>query len=145
VVRNQLKEGEEIWCMSGWAEALRRRTMKLKEDAARDIHGNLLRCTKRLKVTLSIKRVKGVPLAKIKRVGPLLALDMLWGGITGTACPCTKPDPLKKLKGGDRIGKLKVVFKKVDPLKIKQVPRRTIFVQETYGDGVAKLFYSHCL
>ncbi|CAG8479278.1 16054_t:CDS:2 [Gigaspora rosea] len=68
VVRNQLKEGEEIWCMSGWAEALRRRTMKLKEDTARDIHGNLLRCTKRLKVTLSIKRVKGVPMAKIKRV-----------------------------------------------------------------------------
>jgi hypothetical protein len=68
VVRDLLSEGEEIWCMSGWAEALRRRTAKLKEDVATDIHGNQLRRTKCLKVTLSIKRVNGVPLAKIKQV-----------------------------------------------------------------------------
>ena len=68
VVRDFLNQGEEIWCMSGWAAALRRRTAKLKENVATDIHGNQLRRTKLLKVTLSIKRVNGVPLAKIKQV-----------------------------------------------------------------------------
>ncbi|CAG8766172.1 1951_t:CDS:2 [Cetraspora pellucida] len=145
VLRNHLNEGEEIWCMSGWAEALRRRTIKLREDASRDIHGNLLRCTNRLKVILSIKRVRGVPLAKIKRVGPLRAADLIWGGITGAACLCTNPDPLKKIKGGDRVGKLKISFKKLDPLSMKPIPRHTIIVHETYGDGIAHLFLSHCL
>ncbi|CAG8722524.1 2409_t:CDS:2, partial [Racocetra fulgida] len=145
VMRNQLYEGEEIWCMSGWAEALRRRTIKLKEDTAIDIHGNLLRCKNRLKVTLSIKKVRGVPMAKIKRVGPLHASDMLWGGITGIACSCTSPDPRKKLKGGDRVGKLKVIFRKIDPLSMKPVPRQSIVVYETYGDGIAHLFLSHCI
>lgn len=67
-MRDQLSEGEEIWCMSGWAEALRRRTAKLKKNVASDVHGNQLRRTKLFKVTLSIKRVNGAPLAKIKEV-----------------------------------------------------------------------------
>ncbi|CAB4374131.1 unnamed protein product [Rhizophagus irregularis] len=144
VVRDPLSEGEKIWCMKGWAETLRRQTAKLKENAATDIHGNQLRRTKLFKVTLSIKRVDGVPLAKIKQVGPLLVTDKIWGGITGTACPCTSPDPRKKLKG-KRVGKVNVIFKSLDPLNMKIVPRKSVFVLETYGDAVVHLFLSHCL
>jgi hypothetical protein len=74
IVRDPLNEGEEVWCMSGWAEALRRRTAKLKQDVATDIHGNQLRRTKWFKVTLSIKRVNGVPFAKIKQVNILYVI-----------------------------------------------------------------------
>ncbi|RHZ75859.1 hypothetical protein Glove_209g171 [Diversispora epigaea] len=147
VVRDSLSEGEEIWCISGWAEALRRRAAKLKENVTTDIHGNRLRRTKQFKVTLSIKGINGVPLAKIKQVGPLLACDKIWGSITGTICPCTNSDPCKKLKG-NRVGKLNVIFKSLEPshfLNTKLVPRRSVFVYETYGDAVAHLFISHCL
>ncbi|CAG8497219.1 26316_t:CDS:2 [Racocetra persica] len=115
------------------------------KDTAMDIHGNQLRCTNQLKVTLSIKRVAGVPLAKVKRIGSLQVADMMCGGITGTACPCTNPDQLKKLKRGGRVGKVKVIFRKIDPLNLPPAPRLTIMVHETYGDGVAHLFLSHCL
>ncbi|CAG8485916.1 3320_t:CDS:2 [Paraglomus occultum] len=148
VVRDRLNEGEEIWCMSGWAETLRRRTAKLKENVATDIHGNQLRRMKWFKVTLSIKRVNGVPLAKIKQIGTLPVRDRLWGSITGTACPCTSPDPRKKLKNGSRVGKVKLNFKSLDSnnfVKPKPIPKQSVRVYETYGDAVVHLFLSHYL
>jgi hypothetical protein len=76
---NMPKEGEEIWCMSGWAEALRRQTTKASDIVGMDIHGSRLECNKRSVVKLSLKRVDGILMIKIKQVKlGILHAKWLW-------------------------------------------------------------------
>ncbi|XP_006457015.1 hypothetical protein AGABI2DRAFT_181401 [Agaricus bisporus var. bisporus H97] len=142
---NMPKEGEEIWCMSGWAEALRMHTAKADEMAGTDVHGSQLLCDKKSVVKLSLKRVDGILMVKIKQVGILSVSDRYCGGITGLPCPCDSPDPRKRLAPNGKIGKLKLVYQSCDPVSLKAVKPRTISVLKTYNDAIVRTLACHVL